>query len=85
LRQGVVFYDGTPFTSAAVGPSFDRDSAVNGGPAYMTQRWRRSRRRIRRRVVITLTSANTVFLDYLASRYGPTQLQPARSRRPRRD
>ncbi len=35
LRDGVNFHDGTPFTSAAVKPSFDRRLAVNQGPAYM--------------------------------------------------
>ncbi|MGD0880903.1 MAG: ABC transporter substrate-binding protein, partial [Acidimicrobiales bacterium] len=35
LRKGVLFHDGTPFTSAAVAPSFARRTAVDGGPAYM--------------------------------------------------
>jgi peptide/nickel transport system substrate-binding protein len=35
LRHGVFFHDGTPFTSAAVAPSFVRRLAVGQGPAYM--------------------------------------------------
>jgi peptide/nickel transport system substrate-binding protein len=35
LRHGVLFHDGTPFTSAAVEPSFARDLAVGQGPSYM--------------------------------------------------
>jgi len=35
LRHGVVFHDGTPFTSAAIAPDFARRAAVAGGPAYM--------------------------------------------------
>lgn len=76
LRQGVVFHDGTPFTSAAVGPSFDRDSAVNGGPAYMSQAVASVQAPDPQTVVITLTSPNTVFLDYLASPYGPRIYSP---------
>jgi peptide/nickel transport system substrate-binding protein len=76
LRQGVVFHDGTPFSSAAVGPSFDRDSAVNGGPAYMAQAVASVQAPDPQTVVITLTSANTVFLDYLASPYGPRIYSP---------
>src|SRR5690348_10709751 len=41
LRKGVTFHDGTPFTSAAVKPSFDRRAAVNQGPAYMRSEERR--------------------------------------------
>jgi peptide/nickel transport system substrate-binding protein len=76
LRQGVVFHDGTPFTSAAVGPSFDRTSAVNGGPAYMTQGISSVQAPDPQTVVITLSSPNTVFLDYLASPYGPRIYSP---------
>ena len=40
LRHGVLFHDGTPFTSAAIAPDFARRAAVNGGPAYMVVRRR---------------------------------------------
>jgi peptide/nickel transport system substrate-binding protein len=76
LRQGVVFHDGTPFTSAAVGPSFDRDNAVNGGPAYMSQVVSSVQAPDPQTAVITLTSPTTVFLDYLASPYGPRIYSP---------
>jgi peptide/nickel transport system substrate-binding protein len=76
LRPGVVFHDGTPFTSAAVGPSFDRDSAVNGGPAYMSQAAASVQAPDPETVIITLSSPNTVFLDYLASPYGPRIYSP---------
>jgi peptide/nickel transport system substrate-binding protein len=77
LRQGVVFHDGTPFNSAAVSPSFARDSAVNGGPAYMAQAVASIQAPDPNTVVITLPSSNSVFLDYLASAYGPRMYSPA--------
>ena len=76
LRSGVVFHDGTPFTSAAVAPSFARDAAVNGGPAYMAQAAASIQTPDTSTVVINLSSPNTVFLDYLASAYGPRIYSP---------
>jgi len=76
LRTGVVFHDGTPFTSAAVAPSFARDAAVNGGPAYMAQAVTSIQTPSPSTVVISLSSPNTAFLDYLASAYGPRIYSP---------
>ena len=76
LRHGVQFHDGTPFTSAAVAPSFARDSAVGGGPAYMAQDEASITPNGPYEVVIKLTAPNTSFLDYLASAYGPRIYSP---------
>jgi len=76
LRTGVVFHDGTPFTSAAVAPSVARDAAVNGGPAYMAQAVASIQAPTPTSVVIKLSSPNTAFLDYLASPYGPRIYSP---------
>ncbi|MCW2598828.1 MAG: transporter substrate-binding protein [Frankiales bacterium] len=77
LRAGVTFHDGTPFTSAAVKPSFDRRLAVNQGPAYMVTDVTSVTTPSPTEVVIKLKSANSAFLDYLASPYGPKMMSPA--------
>jgi peptide/nickel transport system substrate-binding protein len=76
LRTGVVFHDGTPFTSAVVAPSLARDAAVNSGPAYMAQAVAKVDTPDAQTAVLTLTSSNPVFLDYLASPYGPRMYSP---------
>jgi peptide/nickel transport system substrate-binding protein len=76
LRSGVTFHDGTPFTSAAVKPSFDRRLAVNQGPAYMVKDVASVATPSPTEVVITLTEPNSAFLDYLASPYGPKMMSP---------
>ncbi|WP_433280524.1 ABC transporter substrate-binding protein [Pseudonocardia xinjiangensis] len=76
LRAGVTFHDGTPFTSAAVKPSFDRRLAVNQGPAYMVQDVASVATPSPTEVVITLKEPNSAFLDYLASPYGPKMMNP---------
>lgn len=76
LRQGVLFHDGTPFTSAAVAPSIARDAAVNGGPAYMAQAVASVTASTPSTVVITLSAPNSAFLDYLAAAYGPRIYSP---------
>lgn len=77
LRHGVLFHDGTSFTSAAVAPSFARDSAVNQGPAYMAQAVSSIQTPDPYTVVINLSSPNASFLDYLASAYGPRIYSPS--------
>jgi peptide/nickel transport system substrate-binding protein len=76
LRQGVKFHDGTPFTSAAVKPSFARRAAVDGGPAYMVSGIKSVVTPGPYTVVITLSQPSTSFLDYLASAYGPVMESP---------
>jgi peptide/nickel transport system substrate-binding protein len=76
LRQGVTFHDGTPFTSAAVEPSFARRAAVNQGPAYMVSEVASVATPGPYQVVITLKQPNSAFLDYLAAPYGPKMMSP---------
>ncbi|MFB8001588.1 ABC transporter substrate-binding protein [Nocardia sp. NPDC056000] len=76
LRQGVKFHDGTPFTSAAIKTSFDRRLAVNQGPAYMVSDIESVTTQGDYAATITLKAPNAVFLDYLASPYGPRMLSP---------
>jgi peptide/nickel transport system substrate-binding protein len=76
LRQGVTFHDGTPFTSAAVGPSITRDANVDGGPAYMAQAVASVQDLGPYEVQINLSAPNASFLDYLASAYGPRIYSP---------
>ena len=76
LHQGVTFHDGTPFTSAAVAPSFARRAAVNGGPAYMVSGVAGVTTPGPYTVVIKLKQPDSAFLDYLASAYGPVMESP---------
>jgi peptide/nickel transport system substrate-binding protein len=76
LRQGVTFHDGTPFTSAAIAPSFAFDAAVDGGPAYMAQAVASIETPGPYTVVFHLKQPNSSFLDYLASEYGPRIYSP---------
>jgi peptide/nickel transport system substrate-binding protein len=76
LRQGVTFHDGTPFTSAAIKPSFDRRLAVNQGPAYMVSDVASVVPNGDYKVTITLKESNSAFLSYLAAAYGPKMMSP---------
>jgi peptide/nickel transport system substrate-binding protein len=76
LRHGVLFHDGTTFTSAAIAPDFARRTAVNGGPAYMVSDVASVQTPNPYEAVITLKTPNTAFLDYLASPYGPAMMSP---------
>jgi peptide/nickel transport system substrate-binding protein len=76
LRKGVTFHDGTPFTAAAVKPSFDRRAAVNQGPAYMVSDIASVTTKGDHEVTITLKNPSTIFLDYLAAAYGPKMFSP---------
>jgi peptide/nickel transport system substrate-binding protein len=76
LRHGVVFHDGTPFTSAAIEPSFARRAAVGGGPAYMVSDVASVQTPDPYTAIINLTTPNTAFLDYLAAPYGPAMESP---------
>ena len=75
LRHGVLFHDGTPFTSAAVAPSFARRLAVGQGPAYMVMGAKVTTQGPYQ-VTITLSSPNPNFPAYLASAYGPRMMSP---------
>lgn len=77
LRKGVKFHDGTPFTAAAVKPSFDRRLAVNQGPAYMVADVASVTAKGDYTVTIKLKEGDSAFLDYLASPYGPRMMSPA--------
>jgi|SRR4051794_471435 len=76
LQEGVTFHDGTPFTSAAIKPSFDRRTAVDGGPAYMVADVASVETPDDLTAVIHLSAPNSAFLDYLASPYGPKMMSP---------
>lgn len=76
LRHGVKFHDGTPFTCAAIAPSFARRLAVNQGPAYMVQDVASVNCSNPYDAVITLKAPENDFLDVLASEYGPKMLSP---------
>ncbi|HYZ57565.1 MAG TPA: ABC transporter substrate-binding protein [Streptosporangiaceae bacterium] len=75
LHHGVLFHDGTPFTSAAVEPSFKRRLAVGQGPAYMVEGASVTTQGPYQ-VTITLKSPNPNFPAYLASAYGPRMMSP---------
>ncbi|MCW2877541.1 MAG: transporter substrate-binding protein [Sphaerisporangium sp.] len=77
LREGVKFHDGTAFTAGAIKPSFDRRLAVNQGPAYMVAGVDSVKTEGDHKAVITLKQSNPLFLDYLASPYGPKMMSPA--------
>ena len=76
LQQGVTFHDGTPFTSAAVTASFDRRTAVDGGPAYMVADVASVETPDDLTAVVHLSAPNAAFLDQLASPYGPKMMSP---------
>lgn len=76
LRHGVTFHDGTPFTSAAVGASFARRTAVKGGAAYMVAGVKSVATPDRYTAVVTLSAPNSAFLSYLASPFGPKMESP---------
>jgi len=77
LRHGVLFHDGTPFTSAAVQPSFARDLAVGQGPSYMPGDVASVTMQGPYQVTVTLKNPNPNFPAYLASAYGPRMMSPA--------
>src|ERR1700712_5269314 len=76
LRKGVTFHDGTPFTSAAIKPSFDRRLNVNQGPAYMVSDVASVVPDGDYKVTVTLKESNSAFLSYLAAAYGPKMMSP---------
>jgi peptide/nickel transport system substrate-binding protein len=77
LRAGVMFHDGTAFTSAAAVMSFKRRVAVAGGPAYMLDAVGSMATPDPLTFVVHLKHPVSAFLSYLASPYGPRMLSPA--------
>ncbi|MDT4935947.1 MAG: peptide/nickel transport system substrate-binding protein [Pseudonocardiales bacterium] len=76
LRHGVTFHDGTPFTSAAVGPSLTRTADLKGGPAYMATVVKSVATPDPYTAVVTLKEPNSAFLNYLASPFSPKMFSP---------
>ncbi|MCS6561252.1 MULTISPECIES: ABC transporter substrate-binding protein [Curtobacterium] len=76
LRPDVTFHDGTPFTAEAVVDSFERRTAVDGGPAYMVADVASVEPDGDHRVAVHLKAKNTAFLDYLASPFGVKMISP---------
>src|SRR5205814_9680513 len=71
LRNGVTFQDGTPFNSPAVRASFQRRINVNSAPAYMLGQVADMHTPDPITFVVKLKSVVTLFMDYLASSWGP--------------
>lgn len=76
LRHGVTFHDGTPFTSAGVGPSIARTATLKGGPAYLAAVVKNVATPDRYTAVVTLKASNSAFLSYLASPFSPKMFSP---------
>jgi peptide/nickel transport system substrate-binding protein len=76
LRQGVKFSDGTPFDSAAAKASFQRRIDLKAGPSYMLADVASMDTPDPSTFVVHLNKPSQVFLDYLASPYGPLMTSP---------
>lgn len=70
------FSDGTPVTSSALKTSFQRDSAVNQGPAYMLAQVAGYQTPDPKTLVIRLKQPISDFLDLMASVWGPKAINP---------
>jgi peptide/nickel transport system substrate-binding protein len=76
LRHGVRFSDGTPFNAAAAKASFERRTALKGGPSYMLADVKRMTTPDPYTFVVQLDKPVAPFMDYLASPYGPLMTSP---------
>ena len=76
LRHGVRFSDGTPFNAAAAEASFERRTALKGGPSYMLLHVAHMETPDPYTFVVHLNRPVAPFLDYLASPYGPLMSSP---------
>jgi peptide/nickel transport system substrate-binding protein len=76
LRRGVRFSDGTPFNAAAAESSFERRTALKGGPSYQTAAIKSYSTPDPYTLVIHMKQPVAPFLDYLASPYGPMMSSP---------
>lgn len=76
LLDGVKFSDGTPFNSAAAKASFQRRIDLKGGPSYMLADVQSMSTPDPLTFVVHLRKPSQVFLDYLASPYGPLMTSP---------
>jgi len=76
LLDGVKFSDGTAFDSAAAKASFQRRIDLKGGPSYMLADVKSMTTPDPSTFVVRLNKPSQVFLDYLASPYGPLMTSP---------
>ncbi len=76
LRHGVKFSDGTAFNAAAAKASFERRTAVEGGPSYMLENVNSYSTPNPYTFVVHLSKTWAPFISYLASPYGPTMTSP---------
>ena len=76
LLDGAKFSDGTPFDSAAAKASFQRRIDLKGGPSYMLADVQSMSTPDPSTFVVRLRKPSQVFLDYLASPYGPLMTSP---------
>jgi peptide/nickel transport system substrate-binding protein len=76
LRDGVVFFDGTPMDSTAVQKSFERRTAIGEGPSYMLETVAGYETPDPQTFVVKLSTPTSPFLDYLAAPYGPKVVSP---------
>lgn len=76
LRKGVKFSDGTAFDSSAAKASFQRRIDLNAGPSYMLADVASMETPDPSTFVVHLKHPSSVFLDYLASPYGPLITSP---------
>jgi peptide/nickel transport system substrate-binding protein len=81
LRHGVRFSDGTPFNAAAAESSFQRRTALKGGPSYQTAQIKSYSTPGPYTLVIHMKQRVAPFLDYLASPYGPMMSSPTGEKR----
>jgi peptide/nickel transport system substrate-binding protein len=76
LREGVLFHDGTEFTSESMVASFERRAAVNAGPAFYVSFIAKTETPDPQTLIIHLKEPNNSFLGLVASPYGFKAVSP---------